>query len=664
MAEGRNILRDLTVRLGVVKDADAEQKFANFGKALKAVGRFAAIAVIDLAAYNLALSVASAKLGDRTWAWNIQRTANLARTLAGGVHLATTAYERFASGLGLVNAELVEHARMTVRNAELLRMSTRDYQSVAYAFEEFGLTEQDMSSVLQRFGANAGEALDKVKGPVSVARAEFAKLGISVKDLEGRNPLEVMELTAEKLKSAPNQRKAIEAVYRLLGEDAGGGFADGLAHRLLPALQQGAGGITRIRRQALNQGLIIDDKLLQNGAELAEQFSVLARMIDTFWRSVGLRLAPAVQILVEAWQDLIVANRGWIETRIQQAIDVLTFAVRRFDGAIRAVDWELLFSIWAGWGLFQQGVNTTLSLASHLFLLGSALSILVRLLPLVATGVRWVWVQFGLLFPATQAAVIAMWEWVASAVAATAAALGLATATGFILVVLAALAALVALLAIAIPFFLALWVVIEDLVTWWKGGVSVFGAFLDLLKEALPWLDEWLGTYKSFGNLGLSVLKLMAVLVREITEGIVRSLGPALGRLLLAFARLMGFESLEDVYRAIAGTFDDWADAVDRLAASLENLDQWVTKVMNGLGSLGLFTAANFSTALPGPGGVAGSVALRGLQYGMFGNGSQSTTTQTVNQNITVNGTDRAAGRQLGDEALRGAREALEGTTR
>lgn len=666
MRRGRKVIRDFVVKLSVARDRAAQRTMKAFQKGLAVTGKLAKLAVVDLVGYAAAVKIVEARLGSRALQWNIRRTQRLIGGLTTTGNVATEMFHRFAGGLGLVNAALVENARATLRRAELLKMNVESFQSVAFAFEEFDLTEHDVTTALMRFGRQAEVALDKVKGPLSQAREEFQKIGISVKELEGRDPLQVMELVAHKMSRAPTsqQKKAIRAVYRLMGEEMGAIFGESLSNRLVPILQKGAEGITELRQTAYDRGLIIPEADLERGRELARSFNVLQKQLEVFWSTIGLKLAPAVQVLVELWSELIERNRQWILARAEVVANALADAIKRFADFVKDIDFELLLAIWGAYGLIVQAGASTTSLAANVFLLVSAYQALL----FVLRGIRFLYLQLPLM---TRVYIQRLYQQTIATWAAWAATLALEVTLGTVLAVIAGVAAVILL---AIPPLILFVLAIEDLITYLKGGRSVFGLFVEWIDRVLPFFREIPGLVQAAGRVIWSTLKLIGVVLWEITEGVFKALGYEFETFTELIEQLVGPEAakLAEAIRGWTGDLNQLADAIDLVAGSLGNLDQSVSDSVGwvidgfkqGVSNLGQPGAIPMTGAAPGISPFVNQIQqARRLRDGAVTNDNRRTS--TVTQNISVSGgADERTARMVGDEAARGAREVLENTAR
>lgn len=469
----RVTLRDVGVRLNLWKAETFDRNVAGIRKGFGSLAKGVANLAVQMAIFEAAARTMRARLGDRMLAANARRLASALGVVGTAVDLANASYDRFRAGLGIINEQTVEHARYLVRQADALGVTTDEMQQLTFAFGQFGLTESDVVTTLERFARSAEDALHKVHGPTSQAREQFEKLGVAVERLKGEGSLRILEEVAHAYQNAEDAQKAKSAIYRLLGEDVSAIFGEQLARRLIPALEGGAEGITGLRRTARDTGLVVDDELLENGKQLALQFGILTKQIEVFWMEVGLRLAPAVEILVELWQDLIIANRDWLELRLDQAAEVITWAVERMDYAFRSVDWQWVTAVFLGSLAFLQlGAGLISATASAVVFFGT----------IYAVNAMLGWVGFSL-----WGVIAGLAGMIVEMVAAAVAAIGLSgalallgTATGILLVIGVPL---LFMLGGLMSWLVLIVLAVDDLLAFMAGGDSIIGRFFAQIES-------------------------------------------------------------------------------------------------------------------------------------------------------------------------------------
>lgn len=642
----RVTIREFGARIGLWTDEtfDRNQKavvrgFTGVAKAIRTVA-------VQMAIFEVAARTMRARVGDRMLHANLRRLHSgigLVHTL---VSTATDAYDRFRMGLGLINDQTVEHARYLDRQAQALRLTTDEFQQLTFAFSEYGLTEADAVSALERFARNAENALDKTTGATSEARQEFERLGVSVERLKGESSLRILEEIAHAYQNAEDPQAAKNAIYRLLGEDASTFFGESLARKLIPALDGGAQGITELRRIARDSQLTIDPQLIQQGKELALQFGILNQQVEVFWNEVGLRLAPAVQVLVELWQDLIIANSDWLELRLDQAAEAITAGVEALDYAIRRVDWQFVTAIFLGSLAFLQLTASMIGAAAATTLwVGTALALNAMMNAL-----------FGFSIPGL---LIALGGYIIEATAAIIVTLGLDAALAPLVAVLglvaAAMAGVVAMLALWAIGGLAVILFVDDLLAYLAGGDSLIGRFIASLENGT-------GVFGAFGKAAYQAGRiiwhsfgLVADVMAEVWEIVSEAFGIDFHDVMRFAAQVLGEMAKIAVFflMAFASALEFVADTLEAVRLGVRNFKEALQDLMDVYSAFGQLDVFGPQTWGPFVGEIAEIVNRPGADAQNYTDNRQL----YIEQHITSGDPGETQ-----DATRRGAREFVEGT--
>ena len=273
-------IRELLVKLGVKADTVAVHKF---DAALGAVRRTAFV------------------------------TAGAALALAGALAASTFAAARQGD----------EAAKAAAR----IGIDAEAMQELGFAAEQSGAQMQDVETALRR---QAVAARDAAKGTGTAAES-YAKLGVKVTDAEGRllPQLDLLEKTADGLAGVSSETEKLAIVNDIFGR---GGA------KMLPLLNQGAEGIAKLRQQARDLGFVMSEDATKAAEEFTDRMNELRKIAAGVRNQIGLALMPVITSLVERFRDWFVANRRWVDQRIDRVVDGITWAVDGLTAAFEAVD--------------------------------------------------------------------------------------------------------------------------------------------------------------------------------------------------------------------------------------------------------------------------------------------------------------------------------------
>lgn len=455
-SKGSNVIRDLLVRLGVVIAPGTKKDLDDLDKKIEDTKK----AFEDLAAGALKLGAA----------------------LAAGVLAAATA-------AGVLAVQTGEQAMQIERQARALNLTRKEYQEIQYVFESFGADAGEIADVFQQIN---DKAVDAQQGSTSVV-AEWKLLGISVSQLKGKRPHEIFELIADASANATDKQKAMAGVSKLLGEDS--------AKKLAPALALGSKEIRRMRGDAEDLGLVMNDTALAAAKETAVQWRRLTSIAKGLRNELGVALAPVVTEVFRGINEWVKANRALLSQQITAWVERLHAGIHALLAAVRLIGgWDVVFVNVA------QGVGILLLLAN----LSKILDIL--------TAMR---LAFGFLKGA-------------------AAASGITIGAAFLpaTIVLSALAAIVAILALAA----------EDVWVHFTGGNSALGVWLDTIEAAIPAF----GAVREFFWALVQLLAGGATNLSVLVGGFVRGLAPALQLISAIINPLIAkFEDLLGLWRKL-----------------------------------------------------------------------------------------------------------------
>jgi len=295
-----NVIRELLIRLGVTIDPNSKSAAKDLEKQLDTLKE----QVSDLASLTLDLG------------------KGLAALLLGA-----------ATAAGVLAVETGKDAEAIERQARALNLSRREYQEVLAVFESFGADAGEVADVFQQINDKAIEALAGSEGAVM----EFGLLGITADQLRGKRPHEIFELIAEGSANATDRMKSIAGVSKLLGEDS--------AKKMAPALALGAAEIRRLRHEAGELGLVMDDQALRTAKAAQVEWRKLTAMGRGLRHELGVALAPAVTRVFRAMTEWIRANRELLSQRIEFWVRQATRLVEGLHAAVQLVGgWDVVLA--------------------------------------------------------------------------------------------------------------------------------------------------------------------------------------------------------------------------------------------------------------------------------------------------------------------------------
>lgn len=271
---------------------------AKIGAVMAAVSRNPALSRVAAQAGQVTAALGSVASGAKYAAINIAAVGAIGVAgLAAVSGLAVRVSRDFAD----VGSEIGDSAKRVGVSSEAL-------QEWRYAADKSGASSAQLESGLQALNKRVG---DVARGKAKDTAALFKKLGISVKDSHGKiKPLtQLLPQLAEAFKKNkdPATRAAMAAA---LGGQA---FAD-----LIPFLSEGRDGLRDLAAEARALGVIIPDSDVEAATRLSDGFKDLGKAFQGVMLTIGAKLAPIIQPIVDSMLEWAKANREWIATQVAE----------------------------------------------------------------------------------------------------------------------------------------------------------------------------------------------------------------------------------------------------------------------------------------------------------------------------------------------------------
>lgn len=169
--------------------------------------------------------------------------------------------------LASVKASL-ELAASLGETAAQLGVTTRELQTFRYAVSQNGGSIDDADKALGKFTISISKALDGSKQ----TREQFAKLGVSLDDLQNKAKSDLIGQIADKMKETGGAAANAAPGVALFGRN----FL-----KLVPTLDQGSAGMNELARAAEELGIVLSDKQIQDADVTADKVDALQTVLKT-----------------------------------------------------------------------------------------------------------------------------------------------------------------------------------------------------------------------------------------------------------------------------------------------------------------------------------------------------------------------------------------------
>jgi hypothetical protein len=212
--------------------------------------------------------------------------------------------------------------------------STGAVQEWMYAAKLAGIEQGELESSVKRFNKTLADA---ASGQSKSGAALFKKLGISVKDTNGRlkTAEQLMPEVADGIARIRDPAVRTAALMELFGRSGA---------NLGPLFKDGAAGLAAAAREAEELGYKLSEADIQKAAELGDELDRLGMAASGLGHAVAASLMPSLLPMLNKLTEWIKANRELIASKISAVIDRISAALAKVD-----------------WAAFGQGIEKVLS---------------------------------------------------------------------------------------------------------------------------------------------------------------------------------------------------------------------------------------------------------------------------------------------------------------
>lgn len=284
--------------------------------------------------------------------------------VSAAVVTAIVAIEKALIEMTLAQAEA---ARETENMAQVMGMTTTEYQEWDYILKSVGYSAEQAQGDLSML---AERAMDAAEG-VGEGAELFNKLGINVEKSHGvlKSQSELFTEVVDKLSKMTDEteRNAIaSALLNTTGE------------RLVPILNAASGELETMRQRAHELGVVLAEEDVTALSDLSKTAGEFQAAGEGLQKMIAGKMSPALENLLEKGTDVVVGLTDALEN--SGIIEV--FAALLDFVAASGVSFEILFDIVGDGASSLQGLVVALALVSD------ALSLIVNLVALIIEGVR------------------------------------------------------------------------------------------------------------------------------------------------------------------------------------------------------------------------------------------------------------------------------------
>lgn len=197
---------------------------------------------------------------------------------AGGIFAGGAA--GLVAGIGRVNAEMAKLSD----TAKMVGVGVEDLQRLRFGFEQTGVAIADVDTGLRRFARRVGEAANGGGALHDILKAN----NVELRNADGtmRSQVDLLRDYANLIQNAGSHQERLALAFKAF--DVGGAA-------MVDALKDGARGLDVLMDKIEEAGGVIDEKLVQEAAQLDTEFNALWRNFETFGKRAIINVSVALR---------------------------------------------------------------------------------------------------------------------------------------------------------------------------------------------------------------------------------------------------------------------------------------------------------------------------------------------------------------------------------
>ena len=165
------------------------------------------------------------------------------------------------------------------KTADRIGITTDALQELRAVAESAGVEQSALDNSIEKLGKGLAEAA------MGIGTAKYAldELGLSANDLMGLGLDGALAKIADEINKVPDPMQKTALATQLFGRSGA---------PMLNLLREGAAGMAKMRQEARELGIVIDEDLIRNAEEAQTQLDLMSRVINAELSSALISLAP------------------------------------------------------------------------------------------------------------------------------------------------------------------------------------------------------------------------------------------------------------------------------------------------------------------------------------------------------------------------------------
>ena len=211
-------------------------------------------------------------------------------------------------GMFMLAKGAADYGDEVAETASKIGISTKALQEFRAVGAGVGVDVETMDGALGKFSVNLGKAAASKTGS-----AEFAKMGLNLRQLIKMGPEKAMGKVAEVISRMPSHTKRAEAAVKIFGESGLGMlnvFSNGeqAVNGFYKTLGGGADALAKARMDVAGTGMVMSDEDIEKAGAYDDAMNRLQRTLVGVRNTVGIALVPVFTDLFTKLSDYVQNN--------------------------------------------------------------------------------------------------------------------------------------------------------------------------------------------------------------------------------------------------------------------------------------------------------------------------------------------------------------------
>lgn len=254
----------------------------------------------------------------------VKEISTVAPAIAKTTTKATKAAATIVAAIGTISGAVVgvvskvmDYTGEIDDNAQHLNMSTEQYQTWAFAVQKAGADVSTLETATRQLT----DWTNKLSEGNGEAILSMKELGISYSDFSQMDTAGQLQTVVEALQGLESQTDKTRLAQEIFGNRA--------YQQLMPLLNEEQGSFDALSESLKEQGAIIEDGLIKQGAELGDELQLLQSSAKSAGTALAADFLPDVSLVTEGLQGLMAGTEGSVDMISEGIIDVFSRIIEK-----------------------------------------------------------------------------------------------------------------------------------------------------------------------------------------------------------------------------------------------------------------------------------------------------------------------------------------------